>query len=223
MKKIIDSLLLFAAPTLARNILAILNATMKIKVLHSERVESFWEGDKRMILAFWHGRLLMIPYCYHGKAIKTLISQHKDGELLAKLMLLYGHESVRGSSTRGGARALKDMLRTLKTSDVALTPDGPKGPRELVQPGLITLARLSGVPIVPVSFGASKKKVFASWDAFNLPHLFSRGAFMFGEPIYVERDSDMEEKRLELEVSLNNITAEVDRHVNSGGSSYLPN
>ncbi len=211
--KLKDRLLLTVAPPLAKMIIKFLSLTMKIEVLHEERVRPFWEEDRRMILAFWHGRLLMIPLCYHGRGIKALISQHKDGEMIARVMRLFGYGTVRGSSTRGGAAAMREMVRTLGSFDIAITPDGPRGPRYVVQEGVITLARLTGVPIIPVTFGSSKKKVFGSWDSFNLPLPFGRGAFLWGEPIFVDKSADIEEKRLELESKLREMTDYVDLYV----------
>src|SRR3990172_7496428 len=197
-----DRLLLNLIPPLAKVVIKALAFTIRIEVLHEERVRPFWEKDERFILAFWHGRLLMMPFCYHGKRIKLLISENKDGDLLARAMKRFGYDSIRGSTTRGGASAMREMIKAARESDIAITPDGPKGPRYIVQDGVIALARLAGVPIIPVTFGSSKKKVFGSWDSFNLPYPFSRGAFMWGEPIYVSKDDNMEDKRKELEVKL---------------------
>ena len=212
-----DRLLLLIAPPLASLIIRLLRMTLKIETLFEERVRPFWEEDKRMILAFWHGRLLMIPFCYKGKGIKLLISQHKDGELLARTMKWFGYDTVRGSSTRGGTAAMKAMIRSIRESDIAITPDGPKGPKYIVQEGTVALARLSGVPVVPVTFAASKKKVFGSWDAFNLPFPFSRGLFVWGEPFYVAKDADMEEARLELERQMQELTEFADEQVQKEG------
>lgn len=208
-----DRLLLIVVPPIARAVLKTLAFTIKIEVLHEERVRPFWGKDERFILAFWHGRLLMMPFCYHGKRIKLLISQHKDGELLAAAMKRFGYGSIRGSTTRGGTAAMREMIKALKESDIAITPDGPKGPRYVVQDGVVALARLAGVPIIPVTFGSSRKKVFGSWDSFNLPYPFSRGAFLWGEPVYVNKEDDMEKKRFELENKLKEMTEFVDGYV----------
>jgi lysophospholipid acyltransferase (LPLAT)-like uncharacterized protein len=211
--KLKDRLLLAIAPPLAKVVIKLLAITMKIETLHEERVRQFWERDERVIIAFWHGRLLMMPLCYKGKGIRILISQHKDGELIAMVMERFGLGAVRGSTTRGGSAAMREMVKAVRDSDIAITPDGPRGPRYLVQDGAIALARLTGAPVVPLTFGSSKKKVFGSWDAFNLPYPFSRGAFMWGEPIYVPKDVDMEQKRMELEARLREMTEFVDRYV----------
>lgn len=211
-RKLKDTILLFLAPYLAEIIVRLTYMTMKIENLHEERARRFWDKDERMILAVWHGRLLMVPIGYKGRMIKCLISHHTDGEMLVNFMRRFGHGTVRGSSSRGGAMAMREMLREIKTVDIAVTPDGPRGPKFIVQDGIIALARLTGVPIVPVTFGASRKKIFASWDAFELPYPFSRGVFMWGDPIYIGKKDDLAEKRAELESCLNNMTAHVDSY-----------
>ena len=108
---------------------------------------------------------------------------------------------------------MREMVRASREYDIGITPDGPRGPKYVVQEGVIALARLTGVPILPLTFGSSKKKVFASWDAFNLPYPFSRGVFVWGEPIYVRKEDDMEEKRKELELKLREMTDFVDEYV----------
>jgi len=208
-----DRVILAVAPPIAGLVIRALAATMKLKFLNEDRVRPFWEKDERFIAAFWHNRLLLMGYSYHGKGIKILISQHKDGELIARVLKRLGFGSVRGSSTRGGAAAMREMVRASKEYDIGITPDGPRGPKYVVQEGVVALARLTGVPILPLTFGSSKKKVFASWDAFNLPYPFSRGVFMWGEPIYVGKEDDMEEKRKELELKLREMTEFVDEYV----------
>ncbi|HLB05282.1 MAG TPA: lysophospholipid acyltransferase family protein [Thermodesulfobacteriota bacterium] len=211
--KLKDKLILILAPTLAKIIIKALAFTMKLEFLYEERVRPFWEKDERFIAAFWHNRLLLMGYSYHGKGIKILISQHKDGELIARVLKHLGFSSIRGSSTRGGAAAMREMVRASREYDIGITPDGPRGPKYMVQEGVIALARLTGKPILPLTFGSSKKKVFASWDAFNLPYPFSRGVFMWGEPIYVSKEDDIEEKRKELEGKLREMTEFVDEYV----------
>jgi len=208
-----DRVILAVAHPIAGLVIRALAATMKLKFLNEDRVRPFWEKDERFIAAFWHNRLLLMGYSYHGKGIKILISQHKDGELIARVLKRLGFGSVRGSSTRGGAAAMREMVRASKEYDIGITPDGPRGPKYVVQEGVVALARLTGVPILPLTFGSSKKKVFASWDAFNLPYPFSRGVFMWGEPIYVGKEDDMEEKRKELELKLREMTEFVDEYV----------
>lgn len=144
-----------------------------------------------------------------------LISQHRDGELIARTVKLLGIESVRGSTTRGGLSAIRSMVRTMQDGfNIAITPDGPQGPRHMVQAGIVELARLTGAPIIPMTYSASRRKVFRSWDQFNLPFPFSRVVYIFGEPVLVPRElgpEEREEKRLLLENRLKQITREADQ------------
>ncbi|MBT3628532.1 MAG: lysophospholipid acyltransferase family protein [Rhodospirillaceae bacterium] len=170
------------------------------------------------IAAFWHGRLLMAPTGWDRRApLSVMISQHRDGEMIARTVHHFGVTTVRGSTTRGGSKALRKMLKTIKSGhNVAITPDGPRGPRMRAQAGIVLLARLSGAPIVPATYAVSRRKLASSWDRFVIALPFSRGVYLWGAPIYVDRDADeeaLERARLELEDSLNALTEEADRRV----------
>lgn len=133
--------------------------SMRIRILGAGGVHEYWKKNKPFILAFWHGRQLMIPLVYEGKKLHVLISQHRDGELISRAMKYFGFQTIRGSTTRGGISGLKGMLRAVRSgSDLAITPDGPKGPRHCVQGGVLEMAKLNQIPIFPVTFNASKKK-----------------------------------------------------------------
>jgi hypothetical protein len=191
---------------------------MRIDEINGEVREPFLkDGDEEpVIVAFWHSRLLMMPLLRRRRGVTILISRHRDGELIDRAIKFFPIDSVRGSTTRGGARALRELVRALEGgSHVAVTPDGPRGPRNRVQPGVIRLASKTGRAIVPVTFNASRKKVFNSWDRFLLPYPFSRGVFVWGEPIWVvpeENEVGFEGKRSTLETRLNDITAQADRY-----------
>jgi len=145
-----------------------------------------------------------------------LISQHRDGEFIARTVKFLGIDSVRGSTTHGSLSALRGMVRFYRAGgSLAITPDGPQGPKYVVQMGAIELARQTGAPLLPVTYGASRKKVFQkSWDNFIFPLPFSKVVYLWGEPLFVPRDIDregLEEKRRTLEERLRSITEEVDR------------
>jgi hypothetical protein len=188
-------------------------------VIHSEIPKFFWDKGIPFILVFWHGRLFMICHSYEGKKVGFLASPHRDGQVVGKALQRFGFRMILGSTTRQGFSAFKNMFRALKDgSDIAVTPDGPRGPRFKVKIGVIELARITGKPIVPVTFGASKKIVFNSWDRFVLPYPFSRGVFIWGNPIHVDLEGDrthLEEKRLLLENCLNEITEQADHYFDS--------
>ena len=164
-----------------------------------------------VIFAFWHSRLLLMPYISRGREAAVLISQHRDGEIISRTMSCFGFSSVRGSTTRGGAGALRKMPKLVREGlDLAITPDGPRGPARRVQPGIILTARLSGRPVLPVTFASEHSYSFGSWDRFQVPRPFSRGVFVWGEPLQVRRKDDLEERRVSLENSLNAITRRAD-------------
>lgn len=175
MGKTLDRITAGLAPLLARGVIRALRATMRLEFVDCER---FREGARgQVIFAFWHGRLLMMPYFYRGKGISILVSQSKDGELIARTVAGFGLDSVRGSTTRGALSGLKGLMKAARAGrDLAITPDGPKGPFQKAQMGAVQLARTTGLPIVPLAFGCSKKKPFRAGTAsyFRTP---SQGGF----------------------------------------------
>ncbi len=139
----------------------LLGRSMSLKTYGSERVDRLYQEGRNIILAFWHGQQLMIPLGYRGRRVRVLISQHRDGELVCRVIKRFGFEAVRGSTTRGGHAALRQLVHWGRQgADLAVTPDGPRGPRCRVQPGVVVLAKLTGIPILPLTFACSKKKPF---------------------------------------------------------------
>jgi lysophospholipid acyltransferase (LPLAT)-like uncharacterized protein len=203
------------APLLASLSIRCLRATMRIRHEGREGLEALEAAGRNYILAFWHGRLLMMPYAYRGRRMAIMISRHKDGELIARTMRRFGHAAIRGSTTRGGAEALRAVVRKLHSGwDVGITPDGPRGPRFQVQSGVIQAARLGGVPIVPVAFAARPARTFASWDRFMLPWPFARATFIYGRPLAVPRRAgaeEMERLRAALEKEMQAMTERAER------------
>ena len=211
---LLDRLTLLLAPPLAATLMRLTRWTMRLSHLGRPRLDELRAAGRPYIHAFWHGHLFLMPYSYRGPGISIVISAHHDGELIARTMKLFGHEAVRGSSTSGGAAALRGAVRALRAGhDLGFTPDGPSGPRHRVQMGVILAARMGGAPIVPVAFSASRKRILGSWDRFVLPGLFSRGVFAYGEPIEVPQDADderMETARRTLEERLLELTARAE-------------
>ncbi len=157
-------------------------------------VRALIEAGQPFLLAFWHGRGVMVAQAYWrvgGRRIKILISEHRDGELIAATMAHWGYGAVRGSTKRGAVKGARGMLRAARAGyDLAISPDGPRGPREILQEGVIELARMSGLPIVPVTYSARWAKRFASWDGFLLPLPGARVVVLWGEPVRIPRDAD---------------------------------
>ncbi len=191
-------------------------ATGRWTVVGGESPRRFWDDGKPFILCFWHGRLLMMPYCWdRRRPISMLISQHPDGQIITRTVGHFGIDTVAGSTTRGGAAALRTMLRTLKTGGyVGITPDGPRGPRMRAGDGAVIVARLSGAPIIPAAYGVSRRRVLGTWDRFVFAWPFGRGVLVWGDPIHVPRGADvdaLEAARRQVEDRLNADTAEADR------------
>ncbi len=186
-----------------------LAATLRVRVLFAEReVPPTPEraGGPGRIYSLWHGRMLYPVYFRRKLGASVLVSLSRDGEILAGALEILGYRTVRGSSSRAGAPALRRLLKTLRAGrDVGIASDGPRGPALRVQPGIIHLASRSGAPVIPIVFGAARAKTFASWDRFCLPLPFTGVAVVFGRPVRVPREADealLEAKRLALETEM---------------------
>ncbi len=220
MKKLIKSLTFAIVPPLAYWVIKLLSWTIRIENINGHVHDDYLRKGRPLIFAFWHGRLLMMSTGYRGKGVAIPISLHQDGEFISRTVTHFGFRSVRGSTTRGGFSAMREMLKASEEGyDIAITPDGPRGPRYRVQNGVIELAKRTGMVIIPVTFNASRKKVFRSWDRFLLPYPFSRGIFIFGEPLLVPQQMNkgvFEQTRLLLERRLRKITDQADRYFEKG-------
>jgi len=194
------------------------HATGRWEVEGGDIPAAYWDQGKPFILAFWHGRILMMPKSWRPeKAIHMLISQHRDGQLIARTVAHFGIRWLAGSSTRGGTQALRAMLKALKAGEyVGITPDGPRGPRMRASAGIVNVARLSGCPIIPATFAARRPKVLDSWDRFVVARPFSAGIFVWGRPIVVPHDADataLEACRQAVEAEMNAITRLADERM----------
>ncbi|UCG53303.1 MAG: lysophospholipid acyltransferase family protein [Candidatus Latescibacterota bacterium] len=191
-----------------------------MRVIDEGYVDEARRHAASVIFCFWHGRMLPLSYEGRNRSIHVLASEHRDGEIMGQTIRRLGFGHVRGSSTRGGARAIRELVAKLHEGfDLGITVDGPKGPRYEVKPGPIEIARLSGSPAVPVTTGSASHWVFSSWDAFELPKPFTRVDVRFGRPIIVPPDADtdlLEKKRMELQKTLRDITSLNDENVTGG-------
>ena len=185
-----------------------------------------WEYDPRVlgkeigsvIFCIWHNRLpfsLIIYREYARRSKRTpqmaaIVSASKDGGVVARILEHFGVEPVRGSSSRRGPQALLELTTWAKRGyDLAITPDGPRGPRYTVQAGAVALAQLTGLPLIPVSYHLSWKICLRSWDRFQIPLPFSRLFVRFGEPLHVPREASVEQRELlrqRLENKLRDLT-----------------
>ncbi|MCF6150494.1 MAG: lysophospholipid acyltransferase family protein [Candidatus Kuenenia sp.] len=166
------------------------------------------------IFAIWHCTLLCLVYMGRNANIQVLISQHTDGEYIASVIKRIGFGVIRGSTTRGGARALKALVDKAKAGySLAITPDGPRGPRYVVQAGCIYLAKKTGIPLLPVTVGLSNYWKLPSWDEFRIPKPFSRALILYGDPFFVPSqlsEEEMETYRLSLEKTMREMMEKAD-------------
>lgn len=150
----------FLVPRLASGLIRALYATLSVRHVGSSAIEAMNREGKRYVLAFWHGHLLMMVHSRIARPITVMISQHRDGELIASTMERFGVSAARGSTTRGGLGAMRTMLGLANDGhNLAFTPDGPRGPRRIAQPGVVAAAQMTGYPIIPVAFVAKKKSI----------------------------------------------------------------
>lgn len=163
------------------------------------------------IAAFWHSRILLPSYIHKGIGASIMVSASEDGEIIAQVLHRQGHRPIRGSSRKGGAKALAALaarMEQMPTLGVVI-PDGPQGPRRVAQPGAVSLAAKTGRPIVAMAYSARSMKIFKSWDRFLLPRPFTSCTFVYGRPIFVEKDSapaELERKRREMAKEIDRIT-----------------
>lgn len=196
-------MLLNAGPLLAAGLIRLTHGCLRIEILGEEPLRDLWEARRHVILAFWHDQLFLMAKGYRGPGASVLISASRDGEYIARTMGYFGIGSIRGSSTRGGRAAFREMVELTKQSvDLAITPDGPKGPRHEVKEGVVQLARLSGRPVVPMAFVCNRGHRFSSWDRFLLPLPPGRGVFSFGEPLYYAENDTVESFRQRLQQAM---------------------
>ncbi|MDH4121714.1 MAG: lysophospholipid acyltransferase family protein [Deltaproteobacteria bacterium] len=166
-----------------------LYATARKRRVNWQVVEGLAERGTPAIYALWHNNLLFFGRELGGRGLGAMVSRSKDGEGIARILAGWGFQVVRGSSSNGGKAAFREYLRLLKSgAGVAITPDGPRGPRYVLQEGVAALARLSGAPIVPVHYAAPRCWQAGSWDRMKLPKPFSRVVVMAGTPLYLSRE-----------------------------------
>ncbi|MFO0772246.1 MAG: lysophospholipid acyltransferase family protein [Nitrospiraceae bacterium] len=183
MKPVITRLKFALVPPFGYGVIRSLHASMRWRVEGAEHVDGLLRQGKRMIITFWHAQQLMMPYAYRGSEAHVLISRHGDGELICRIIARFGLQAVRGSSTRGGTEALRELIRLGRSGvDLVITPDGPKGPRQVAKLGVIQLAKATGLPIVPLAFGCSKKNSLRAGTVSSCPIRSRKESFFGGSP-----------------------------------------
>jgi len=194
----------------------LISITLRWQVDGWEHYQGIQAAGRNMIHAFWHGRIFMGTYFWRNRGIVVMTSRNRDGEYIAGVIRRFGYGAARGSSSRGGRRALIEMIREIQNGrDVAFAMDGPTGPRYVAKPGAVWIASKTGAPIFPFHFSAERKWTLRSWDLFQIPKPFSRVILIMGEPIYVREDADEREldaAQARLQASLETLLRLGDGH-----------
>jgi lysophospholipid acyltransferase (LPLAT)-like uncharacterized protein len=216
LREILKPIKVYLAGGLAAFIIAVLARLVRWSC---EIPKGVAERNDSLVISFWHGRLIMMPYLYlslrggRKQPPYMLISQHGDGRIIALACKLLGIRSVAGSSSRGGLRALRELLKLAENgSDIGFTPDGPRGPRYEVKEGVVAAAIKSGYEVLPCTYSAEKRWVLGSWDGMIIPKPFSRGVFIVGLPIKINPNDDPEMARLTIQSALNELTERADKY-----------
>lgn len=159
----------------------VLASTWRMETVHGEPLAEARRNGQRVIFALWHGELLPLLWHQRGENVAIVISEHRDGEIVARIAESLGYATVRGSSSRGGSRALIGLMREIEAGrDGAITPDGPRGPARVFAPGAAVAAQRTGALIAPIRAQSSRAWRLKSWDRFLIPKPFARVRVSFG-------------------------------------------
>ena len=205
----------FVLRRIVPRLVLLLGGSIRMTRVNDRVIRERGQRGEGCIFSFWHNRFLLMPHIYQEyrgrKNICVMASHSKDGQYISDVLDGFGFAVARGSTSKGGEMAVMEMASMLQAGmDAAVTPDGPRGPRYCVQTGIILIAQLSGMPIIPASTCVSRKKRLKSWDRFVIPMPFSKGALVFGDPVWVPGDADAEGREV-LRAGLEKAMRELDR------------
>ncbi len=193
----------------ASTAISVLIKTLRIKVVNGETISKCASEKKNFVSAFWHGSMLIGWYMHRNENIAALVSQSKDGEVLAKILEKWNYKVVRGSSSLGGNEALSVMVDLIRgNNSLVITPDGPRGPIYKMKAGAVVSAKKTNVPLFLAGIGIKKKFILKSWDHFEVPKPFSKVVVLYSDPILINEDSSYDEtnqKISECEALLNKL------------------
>ena len=193
--------------------------SIRWKYFEESKKSTIFNNKHKYIFCCWHNKLFLGPHLLpRNRVINALQSSHSDGMITSLAFQYLGMNVILGSSKKGGMQAFRKMVKCLKLGEsIAITPDGPKGPKEKVKEGIIKLAQITNTPIIPLVWATRKYKIINSWDNFVLPYPFSKGIYSFGRPIYIEKKIDMNKFELErqnLENEIKRLTKILENRLN---------
>ena len=185
----------------------LISLSIRWEYFEQSRKSKIFDNKYKYIFCCWHNKLFLGPHLLpRNRVINALQSSHSDGMITSLAFRYLGMNVILGSSKRGGMQAFRKMVKCLQSGEsIAITPDGPKGPKEKVKEGIIKLAQITNTPIIPLVWVTRKFKIINSWDNFVLPYPFSKGIYSFGKPIYVEKKLNVNKFELERQILENEI------------------
>jgi lysophospholipid acyltransferase (LPLAT)-like uncharacterized protein len=187
--------------------------TITFEVRGWENFESIRSSGKQPIYTFWHDRIFLSTYFWRKRGIVVMTSKSFDGEYIARFIRRFGYGAIRGSSSRGGSRALVEMIKAMRAGlPMAFTVDGPRGPRYVAKPGPVVLAKKTGNPVMPFVVETKRYWTNRSWDKMQIPRPFTRGLIIIGEAIYVDADAPDGE----IDVTVQKLQSSLDGLVEEG-------
>ncbi len=175
-------------------LISALGRTLRWRVTGQQHFDAVVAAGQQPIMAFWHGRILPATLYFRDRGIIVITSENFDGEWIARIIERFGYGTARGSSSRGGLKALLKLVRDMEAGrPTAFTLDGPRGPARVAQPGAVWLAKATGNPVLPFHIESSSRWTANSWDHTQVPRPFSTVGVAIGEPLYVPRESTAEQ------------------------------
>ena len=197
----------------------LISRSIRWEYFEQSKKSNIYNNKHKYIFCCWHNRLFLGPHLLpRNRVINALQSSHSDGMITSLAFQYLGMNVILGSSKKGGMQAFRKMVKRLQLGEsIAITPDGPKGPKEKVKEGVIKLAQMTDTPIIPLVWATKKFKIINSWDNFVLPYPFSKGMYSFGKPIYIEKKiniSKFELERKNLENEIKRLTKILESEIN---------
>jgi len=222
MRSIPEKVQLAILPWLAAHVIRFIHTVLRPEKVGDEELKTIWQGGGNVIFSTWHDQLLLIPPGYTRPGARVLISPSKDGELIARTIAFFSLGAVRGSSSRGGREAFRELVGFAREPvDLGITPDGPRGPRHKVKTGVVQLARVTGRPIVPLAFACSHGHRFKSWDRFLLPYPRGRAVYYFGKALSAQKGEAAEQFLARVQQAMDDNTRQAGDYLKQYGLSAV--
>lgn len=199
--------------TMGWALIRLLGSTLRFTIEGEEPWSDLRGRGRSAVMTFWHNQILMAAYYFRSRGIVVITSEHFDGEYIARIIRWLGYGTARGSSTRGGVKALLQLRKHLDQGvDVAFTIDGPRGPRYVAKPGPVLLGRRSGAPIIAFHVEPRRYWELRSWDGFRIPKPFSEVHIRFAAPLFLTPESDVDDGHTQLQATLDHLRSDLERY-----------